>query len=226
MEAEMSLVVDNIPGYRKVIPGPVSPYVIFEVLCYAVLLAATGYLVTMVHGKDGLVLLLPAFFMAMAGIMGLNNDYKLMKRSILAKIRRSSTLYGNVLVTLYDETSTGNLTNIGCDYLSRNGKLHLLYVIAVPAQLPFEYGATQKAEATRLLSFGMRFARRRNVNTAACIAIARDAGDAVLEMARRSDAGLIVMGAGRTTMAEKLLSGSTADRVMKKASCDVIVINY
>jgi nucleotide-binding universal stress UspA family protein len=224
MATETALVFDDIARYRKAIPGPVSPYVAMEALGCAILLAAAGYMVTMIHGKDDLVLLLPAFFMAMAGLMGLHNDYKLIKRSMLAKIRSSSSLYNNIMVSLYDRTSAETLANIGCDYLSKNGELHLLYVINVPAQLPFDSGADQKADASSLLSFGMRVARRRNVNASASIAIARDMGDAVLEMARRYDAGLIAMGASRTTTTEKLLLGNAADRVMKKSRCDVIVI--
>lgn len=222
---ETSMVIDDVARYRRIIPGPVSQYVALEAIFYAALLVAAGYLVTWVREDISLALLLPVFFMAIVGILGLKNDYKLMERSIRAKVRSDHTLYNNIVVSLYNETSAETLVNIGCDYLSKYGELKLLFVIAVPAQLPFEYGTTQKEEGGRLLSLGMRFARRRNVNASASIAITRHPGDAVLEMGKRFDAGLIVMGAGRATTAEILRLEDAGDRVMKKSRCDVIVIH-
>lgn len=226
MAIETSMVIDDVARYRKTIPGPVSPYVALEALFYAALLVVVGYLVTLIHGDIGLVLLLPAFFITVASILGLKNDYQLIERSIRAKVRAGSSLYDNILVSLYNGASVETLTNIGCDYLARGGELKLLYVIGVPTQLPFSYGNTQKEEGIRLLSLGMRVARRRNVNATASIAIARDLGDAVLEIGGRCNAGLIVMGAGKTTVAEKFLLGDAGDRVMERSRSDVIVIHF
>lgn len=219
------MLISDVAKYRRAIPGPVSPYVILETLFFAALLVAAGYLITQVRGELGFFILLLVFFMTMAGIIGLRNDYKLIERSIRAKIRSGMSIYNNIVVALYDETSVDTLTNIGCDYLSKGGELKLLYVIAVPAQLPFDYGTTEKEWGNRPLSLGMRLARRRNVNASASIAMTRDMGDAVLEMGRRCNAGLIVMGAGRTTAVEKLLLGDAGDRVMKKSRCDIVVIH-
>lgn len=222
---ETSVVIDDVARYRRTIPGPVSPYVALETVFYAALLVAAVYMLTWIHGNVNVVLLFPIFFMVIVGIVGLRNDYNLIERSIRAKVRSSPSLYNNILVSLYNDMSAETLTNIGCDYLAKGGELNLLYVIAVPAQLPFEYGTTQKEEGSRILGLGMRIARRRNVNASASIVITRDMGDAVLEMGGRFDAGLIILGAGKTTATEKLLLGDAGDRVMKKSRCDVIVIH-
>ncbi|MDT9591555.1 universal stress protein [Nocardioides zeae] len=54
--------------------------------------------------------------------------------------------------------------------------------------------------------------------------VASDAAEAVLETARRLDARLVVVGVRHRSSVGKLLMGSTAQRILLAAECDVLAV--
>jgi nucleotide-binding universal stress UspA family protein len=80
---------------------------------------------------------------------------------------------------------------------------------------PAERGALLERAAAQL--------RRRGIEPAL---VAADGGptEALLEAARAHDAALIVVGSAGSDYAARVILGSTAENIVRQASCDVLVV--
>ncbi len=116
---------------------------------------------------------------------------------------------------------------------SQGAKIHILHVLVEPIQafdvagaLPYLDVTTQKEweEATRKrLASAVASAEKRGV-TATSEAVWGRPSDSIVETARRMKASLIVLGTHGRGAIEKLLIGSTAERVLRLSPVPVLTV--
>ena len=113
-----------------------------------------------------------------------------------------------------------------------NGRLHAVHVYQLatpftsgvlmePVPLPVNVGARQieriRREFTELVGPYDLPERRRHLR-------AGNAADEIVALAERTEAGLVVMGAISRSGLKRLFVGSTAERVIDRLNCDVLVL--
>ncbi|WP_231845147.1 universal stress protein [Methanocella paludicola] len=135
-------------------------------------------------------------------------------------------LHDSVVVPISRPETIESIVNIACDMLADDGTLRLLYVIEVPYQLPLEFAETRKTKATELLAMAADHSRKRGFTPRQEVVVARDIPQAILDMADRYKADLILMGSSQRSVPEKVLFGSIVGRVLREAPCEVIVYSY
>lgn len=138
----------------------------------------------------------------------------------------AAALHDNVLVPLSRPETVESLVGLGCDMMAKGGTLRLLYVIEVPPQLPIEYAETRSEDARAILAQAAECAQRRGISPRQEVVAARLIPLAILEIAERYRAGLILMGSSQRSSPEKALFGNIVDRVLRDAPCEVVVLSY
>ena len=105
-------------------------------------------------------------------------------------------------------------------------KIYALYVIEMPRSLPLDANIPEETEiAEEILSLAEKIAEEEyslEINTD--ILQARAAGPAILEKAEEIETDVILIGATSKTSLEEKFFGSTADYILKRASCKVCVV--
>jgi basic amino acid/polyamine antiporter, APA family len=108
-----------------------------------------------------------------------------------------------------------------------NGRVSVLHVLRVPfdkeldAELP---AAEALAEAS--IAEAREVAAEQGIELEGSVVRARSLGEAIVEEAERDAADLIVMGSAPRWRRQSLFFSPTVDYVLRKASCDVMVVAY
>lgn len=101
--------------------------------------------------------------------------------------------------------------------------LHVLYVVDRRVARIGYARATYRQIGEDALKKATRTARRRNVETATELSEG-DPSRAILEYARVNRIDLIILGENRKATVERLLMGSTAEKVLRRDSPSVLVV--
>lgn len=134
-----------------------------------------------------------------------------------------------VLVTLHNPANVRRLIDLAAKIAAgRNGEIVALRVAVVPEQLSpnledyeNEFYVRKERE---LLEMAEEYAAEKGVPITSQIDVGHDAGRAILETARETEADLILMGwKGYTTTREKIL-GEVADYVVSNAETDIMLV--
>lgn len=141
-----------------------------------------------------------------------------------APLRRPTVVYRRILVPLVadqeSETAVALAAELAGDYGST---ITAVVVVEVPAALPLDaHMLEEEAAAKRALEDARAIASARGVRVRARVLRARDAGEAIVDEAERSDADVIVLRAPRSGRRWKMF-GRTVDHVLKHAPCRVMV---
>jgi nucleotide-binding universal stress UspA family protein len=110
--------------------------------------------------------------------------------------------------------------------VARRERAELLaaYIIEVPHTLPLDAEMErERREALGVLQIAESIARKNNVEIATEISLARQVAQGVLELAKRKDAHLIVVGAYREGRYTGAPIGSAIEVIAAKATCDVLI---
>lgn len=133
-------------------------------------------------------------------------------------------MYRRILVPLVADAESETAVALAAELAGDHGStITAVVVIEVPAALPLEaHMLEEEAEAKRALEDARAIASARGVRVRACVLRAREAGEAIVEEAERSDADVIVLRAPRSGRRWKMF-GKTVDHVLKHAPCRVMV---
>lgn len=208
-------------------PGKVAFSIIaLDALLACALLLLGLYMFALGISRNTSMLLLPALLFVTIGGFKVSRLYPVLLASISSEARDGTVLYDSVLVPVSRPETLESLVDLGCDMLAKGGTLRLLYVIEVPQQLPFEYADTRKEKARELLTKASDHAHKRDVTPKLEIVAARIIPQAIMELAGRYKADLIIMGSSQRSVPEKVLFGNIVDQVLREAPCEVLVFSY
>ncbi|MGH2996559.1 MAG: amino acid permease, partial [Gaiellaceae bacterium] len=109
----------------------------------------------------------------------------------------------------------------------RGGAVSVLHVLRVPLELPLD-AELPEAEERAAASFAQvqELAREHDVLIEASLVRARALGEAIVAHARRQGTDLIVMGSAPRWRRQARFFSPTVDYVLRRASCDVMVVAY
>jgi universal stress protein A len=151
-------------------------------------------------------------------------------RSTKTRSGGSSPGIRQILVPVDFSAASAHALQVATDWAERfSAELHLLYVIEPPtvpqwgyAFLALREGKLRKEAETQLSKFQKR------VPSSVAVSIeVRSGGGAeyeICELARKRKADLIVIGSHGAGRIRRALMGSTAERVVRHASCPVLVV--
>jgi nucleotide-binding universal stress UspA family protein len=107
----------------------------------------------------------------------------------------------------------------------RRATVAIVHVLELPHELPLDTSVLEReGDADDLLDAARALVEQYGVRVVTRLARGRSAAAEIVEEARRRDADLVVIGAGRQKLAaRRTLFGLTVDRVLKQAPCRVLV---
>ncbi len=112
------------------------------------------------------------------------------------------------------------------------GTLHAVHAYVPLPVLAFPYGAISEEAVQRIQASSEKFAERKlerelkgmRMPKARRHLIGRHPADAISQVAEETDSSLVVMGAIVRSGLKRLLIGNTAERVLDRLACDVLVV--
>jgi nucleotide-binding universal stress UspA family protein len=109
----------------------------------------------------------------------------------------------------------------------RSGTISVLHVLGVPLDKPLDAPLPEAEElAEASLADARELAGDHGVELSARMVRARALGEAIVEAAAEESADLILMGSAPRWRRQSLFFSPTVDYVLRKASCDVMVVAY
>jgi nucleotide-binding universal stress UspA family protein len=134
-------------------------------------------------------------------------------------------LIGSVLVVFAKEIHSEHMLALAVRLARREkAELRALYVVEVPHTLPLDAEMpVESREALDVLATAEALGRNNNVEIATEIVLARQVSQGVLDVAKRREAHMIVMGAYREGKYTGAPLAKAIEAIAGKAKCDVLI---
>ena len=146
-------------------------------------------------------------------------------RAATAAEREAEALIGSVIIVFSQEIHSEPMLSLAVR-IARRERAEILaaYIIEVPHTLPLD-AEMEKEQRTALgvLQVAETIGRKNNVEIKTDISKARNVAQGVLELAKRRDAHLIVLGAYREGRYSGAPMGNAIEVIAAKAPCDVLI---
>ncbi len=131
----------------------------------------------------------------------------------------------SVLVALYNPDNIGVLLDLAIPESRRRGmRLLAVSVVQVPPQMPIHEGIRFAHHKEALLNRAARMAAERGVRLETDLIMAHRASDGILAAVERHNASALIMGWKGYTNSRDRIFGEVADRIIRHASCDLMVL--
>jgi nucleotide-binding universal stress UspA family protein len=147
------------------------------------------------------------------------------ERAATATERDVEEIIGSVIIVFSQEIHSEHMMSLAVR-LARRERVELLaaYIIEVPHTLPLDaLMEREHREALGVLQVAESIGRKNNVEIKTDISAARNVAQGVLELAKRKDAHLIVMGAYREGKYAGAPMGRAIEVIAAQALCDVLI---
>lgn len=147
------------------------------------------------------------------------------ERAASATERDVDEMIGSVIIVFSQEIHSEHMMSLAVR-LARRERAGLLaaYIIEVPHTLPLDAEMeTEHREALGVLQVAESIGRKNNVEIKTDISPARNVAQGVLELAKRNDAHLIVLGAYREGKYTGAPMGRAIEVIAAQANCDVLI---
>jgi nucleotide-binding universal stress UspA family protein len=147
------------------------------------------------------------------------------ERAATATEREVDQLIGSVIIAFSQEIHSEYMMSLAVR-LARRERAQLLaaYVIEVPHTLPLDaVMERERREALGVLQVAESIGRKNSVEIKTDISVARNVAQGVLELAKRYDAHLIVLGAYREGKYTGAPLGRAIEVIAAQAPCDVLI---
>jgi amino acid transporter/nucleotide-binding universal stress UspA family protein len=131
----------------------------------------------------------------------------------------------SVIIALYNPDNVEQLLDLGYPVAKqRNIRLIAISVVEVPRQIPIHEGMRFAHHKESLLSKAKKYASESGFNLSTEVVIAHNASDGILAAAERHRASLLLIGWKGFTNARDRIFGEVADRIIRFAPCDLMVV--
>jgi nucleotide-binding universal stress UspA family protein len=147
------------------------------------------------------------------------------ERAATATERDVSEIIGSVIIVFSQEIHSEHMLSLAVR-LARRERAALLaaYIIEVPHTLPLDAEMEpERREALGVLQVAESIGRKNNVEINTEISLARNVAQGVLELAKRKDAHLIVVGAYREGKYAGAPMARAIEVIAAQANCDVLI---
>jgi len=147
------------------------------------------------------------------------------ERAASATEREVDELIGSVIIVFSQEIHSEHMMSLAVR-LARRERAEVLaaYVIEVPHTLPLDAAMErERREALGVLQVAESIGRKNNVEIRTDISVARNVAQGVVELAKRHDAHLIVLGAYREGKYTGAPLGRAIEVIASQAPCDVLI---
>ncbi|MDQ2857611.1 MAG: universal stress protein [Candidatus Eremiobacteraeota bacterium] len=147
------------------------------------------------------------------------------ERVARATERDVAEIIGSVIIVFSQEVHSEHMMSLAVR-LARRERARLLaaYIIEVPHTLPLDAEMeSEYREALGVLQVADSIARKYSVEVATEITPARNVAQGVLELAKRKDAHLIVLGSYREGKYSGAPMGRAIEVIAAQATCDVLI---
>ena len=130
-----------------------------------------------------------------------------------------------VVVPIANPANVDQLMRTACTLAAdRDGEVHVTSVVTVPEQTPLSEGRSLADGRRAVLDRAIEFAEARDVPASGAVRIGHHAADGILNTLAQHDADALILGwRGHPASRSDVVFGSTVDRVVKDADCDVYV---
>lgn len=191
-----SVVAEFIPFHHA------PPSVVGISLAFVVLIAITATLYWMLHPPSSTA-----------------------ERAARATEREVDEMIGSIIIVFSQEIHSEHMMSMAVRVARRErAELLAAYIIEVPHTLPLTAEMErERRDALGVLQVAESIARKNNVEIKTEISLARQVAQGVLELAKRKDAHLIVVGAYREGKYTGAPIGSAIEVIAAKATCDVLI---
>jgi nucleotide-binding universal stress UspA family protein len=134
-------------------------------------------------------------------------------------------IIGSVIIVFSKEIHSEHMLSLAVRLARRErAELMAAYIIEVPLTLPLDAEMTvEHREALGVLQVAESIGRKNNVEIKTDISVARNVADGVLELAKRKDAHLIVVGSYREGKYAGAPMARSIEVIAAKANCDVLI---
>jgi len=145
--------------------------------------------------------------------------------------RIAPTEHSRIVVAVADGDESMHATAVAAQLVAQKGELVFVHVLEVPLEFPLDAPPPPREEAARrrareLLARCEAAADRYGVTSKRALRRRHAAGPAILEVAEKAGANLIVIaGEQRFARSGRVRLGTTATHVLKHAPCRVMVIS-
>ena len=131
----------------------------------------------------------------------------------------------SIFVALHNPDNIDALLELTIPVALKNGlRIVAVSVVQVPRQMPIHEGLRYSHHKESIFSESRKFAKDKNVKLDTDVIIAHNASDGILAAIQRHNAEMLVMGWKGYTNAKDRIFGEIADRVIRLAPCDLMVI--
>ena len=133
--------------------------------------------------------------------------------------------YTNILVPVVaTESSEEMMATAGKLAADRGVTIHAITVVEVPVELPLDAEMPREQRgAEQLLAHARQIAEEYGATVDTTVVNGRQAGRAIVEEARRTNAEVIMMGVARKRRLGERIFGRTVDYVLRHAPCRVVI---
>jgi len=147
------------------------------------------------------------------------------ERAARATEREVDEIIGSIIIVFSQEIHSEHMLSLAVRVARRErAELLAAYIIEVPHTLPLDAEMErERREAMGVLQIAESIGRKNNVEIKTDISLTRQVAQGVLELARRKDAHLIVLGAYREGRYTGAPIGSAIEIIAAKATCDVLI---
>ncbi len=147
------------------------------------------------------------------------------ERAARATEREVDEIIGSIIIVFSQEIHSEHMMSLAVRVARRErAELLAAYIIEVPHTLPLDAEMErERRDALGVLAVAESIARKNNVEIKTEISLARQVAQGVLELAKRNDAHLIVVGAYREGKYTGAPIGSAIEVIAAKATCDVLI---
>ncbi len=134
-------------------------------------------------------------------------------------------MIGSIIIVFSQEIHSEHMMSMAVRVARRErAELLAAYIIEVPHTLPLDAEMErERRDALGVLQIAESIARKNNVEIKTEISLSRQVAQGVLELAKRKDAHLIVLGAYREGKYTGAPIGSAIEVIAAKANCDVLI---
>ncbi len=143
---------------------------------------------------------------------------------VFAKVHDARPEY-TAIVPLANPAHVPNLMAIASAAAKRQGgSVVALAVVQVPAPTPLDAAVPGVESARRVLDLAVAEGKRWDVPVEAVVRVGRDISNAILDTIEQWEANLLVMGWRGYTRDSQRVLGTTLDRTIRRANCDIAVL--
>jgi len=139
--------------------------------------------------------------------------------------REVEDIVGSIIVVFSSDIHSEHMMALAARLAQRErAQLLVAYIVEVPLTLPVNAEMeTERREALGVLATAEAIARQRNVEIETEVIPARQVSQGVLDLAKRRDAHLIVVGAYREGKYSGAPLGRAIETIAANAACDVLI---